>query len=498
MKTNTLITTLVLAVVGQFTPQVSHAQTVADFPPVVIKTMPESGRTDVLPGEIEIKATFSKLMADQSWSWCTVWDNSCPDALGKPHYEADQKSCVMKVKLEPGKTYGYWLNTKEFKNFRDQQGHSAVPYLLVFSTKSEGQTAEAPEAEAVVNFNHDADLLPSLNSDQRSILTGTDRRFGSFFDNRNFDGWSAGDRTALEGKLLDSLKGPKSQEYYQAINTLAALRSTQALAALRTIAFDRAEKDNRDRWMATRALGIMGDKESVPQLIHLLYHMNANTRWWAQISLVRMTGTNFGKDWKAWGKWWNDQHGQPPYQPQIIRWWGEQPEPDKLVEKINELDNEFLSSTQPQSGENYLQQQLKLAQAGNYWAKVNLWEGYAHGKHEIATNSAEASKWLPELVKGAYLAKFKPVGDFNPKTPSEMLDQFSEQCHLFSGKDRLGGASFFRTTKHDGKLIGSFLTDSPDEFKAAIKKNPQLKLISINKVTPKMFLSYEASPQESL
>ena len=93
-------------------------------------------------------------------------------------------------------------------------------------------------------------------------------------------------------KLIDTLKGPHSQEYYQAINSLAALRCTNALPALREIAFDRADKDNRDRWMATRALGIIGDKESVPEMIHLLYHLNANTRWWAQISLVRLTGTN--------------------------------------------------------------------------------------------------------------------------------------------------------------------------------------------------------------
>ncbi len=157
-----------------------------------------------------------------------------------------------------------------------------------------------------------------------------------------------------------------------------------------------------------------------------------------------------------------------------------------------------VNANQPQPGEKYLQHQLKLAQAGNYWAKFNLWEGYAQGKHDLATNSAEAAKWLSELVQGAYLAKFEPVNGFNPKTPNEMLDRFSEQCHLFSGKTSLGGASFFRTTKQDGKLIGSFLTDAPADFKTAIELSPDLKLISIEKVTPEMFLSYETSEQESL
>ena len=60
--------------------------------------------------------------------------------------------------------------------------------------------------------------------------------------------------------------------------------------------------------MSVRALGLLGDRQSVPELIHLVYHYNLDTRWWAQISLVRLTGQNFGKDWQAWGEWWNSQH----------------------------------------------------------------------------------------------------------------------------------------------------------------------------------------------
>ena len=101
--------------------------------------------------------------------------------------------------------------------------------------------------------------------------------------------------------------------------------------------------------MAIRALGILGDKESVPDLIHLVYHGNVNTRWWAQISLVRITGKNFAKDWNAWGKWWNDQGGQPAYKAEIIRWWNGQVEPDKLTESLDESDEKFLTSVRGKS-----------------------------------------------------------------------------------------------------------------------------------------------------
>jgi hypothetical protein len=114
-----------------------QAHDIESLPPVVVKTVPESGAKEVNPGEMEIRVTFSKKMSGGSWSWATAWDNSGPASLGRPHYEADQKTCVMKVRLEPNKTYGYWLNSPDFQNFRDAQGHPAVPYLLVFETKAE-------------------------------------------------------------------------------------------------------------------------------------------------------------------------------------------------------------------------------------------------------------------------------------------------------------------------------------------------------------------------
>jgi len=130
-------------------------QDIESMPPVVVKTVPESGAKEVAPGIVEIKVTFSKEMTDYSWSWTTAWPGSTPEALGKPKYEADRKTCVMKVKLEANKTYAYWLNSEKFKNFKDRQGHAAVPYLLAF------QTTDPSRADG-------AGAL--LNEDQRRVL----------------------------------------------------------------------------------------------------------------------------------------------------------------------------------------------------------------------------------------------------------------------------------------------------------------------------------------
>ena len=109
----------------------------ADFaPPVVVKTLPEAGSRDVEPGEREIRVVFSKEMMDRSWSPVDVWSHSGPEIVGAPKYDKDQRSWSVKVRLQPGKTYGWWLNTPEHANFKDAHGRSAVPYLLTFQTRT--------------------------------------------------------------------------------------------------------------------------------------------------------------------------------------------------------------------------------------------------------------------------------------------------------------------------------------------------------------------------
>ncbi len=108
---------------------------VKSLPPVVVKTVPQSGNTQVDAAKTrEIRVTFSKDMADKSWSWTQISKESFPP-IENPRYDKDKRTCVADVKLEPGKTYVVWLNSERFHNFKDADGHPAVPYLLVFETK---------------------------------------------------------------------------------------------------------------------------------------------------------------------------------------------------------------------------------------------------------------------------------------------------------------------------------------------------------------------------
>ena len=107
-------------------------------PPVVVKTVPVAGAADVDPGLTELRVTFSKPMADGSWSWSTWGEENFPELNGKPRYLADGRTCVLPVKLQPGKFYATWLNSDKFHNFKDRTGHAAVPYLFTFETAKSG------------------------------------------------------------------------------------------------------------------------------------------------------------------------------------------------------------------------------------------------------------------------------------------------------------------------------------------------------------------------
>jgi len=105
-------------------------------PPVVVETVPQSGKTDVDAKLVkELRVTYSKQMKDGTWSWSTWGEENFPKTTGKPHYLPDKRTCVLPVNLEPGRTYAIWLNSNNFGNFKDAIGNKAVPYLLIFETK---------------------------------------------------------------------------------------------------------------------------------------------------------------------------------------------------------------------------------------------------------------------------------------------------------------------------------------------------------------------------
>jgi hypothetical protein len=137
------ITTLIAAAaLTCLSPVAAGEVSLESAPPVVVKTFPVAGTTNVDPTLTEIRVTYSKGMRDGSWSWSTWGEENFPETTGKPRYLADNRTCVLPVKLEPNRFYATWLNSDKFKNFKDTSGRPAVPYLFSFTTGESSPTSQ--------------------------------------------------------------------------------------------------------------------------------------------------------------------------------------------------------------------------------------------------------------------------------------------------------------------------------------------------------------------
>lgn len=108
---------------------------VKSAPPVVVSTVPQAGATDVDPATTEIRVTFSKDMQNGNWAFAQLMKETFPETTGKPRYLEDKRTCVLPVKLEPGRTYVIALNKPPFDSFMDTNKRKALEYLLVFETR---------------------------------------------------------------------------------------------------------------------------------------------------------------------------------------------------------------------------------------------------------------------------------------------------------------------------------------------------------------------------
>jgi hypothetical protein len=103
--------------------------------PQVVSTVPQTKAVDVEPALTEISVTFDKdMMTKDQWSWVMESKDTFPTITGQASFK-DSRTCVLPVKLEPGKTYRIWINAKKQTGFRDVNNTPAVPYLLAFQTR---------------------------------------------------------------------------------------------------------------------------------------------------------------------------------------------------------------------------------------------------------------------------------------------------------------------------------------------------------------------------
>lgn len=88
----------------------AQSPTIDNVLPVVVKTTPEAGTSEVDVTTTKIHVRFSKKMMTSSWSVVKVNEKSFPKINGKPRFEADGRTFVLPVQLQAGQTYALWIN----------------------------------------------------------------------------------------------------------------------------------------------------------------------------------------------------------------------------------------------------------------------------------------------------------------------------------------------------------------------------------------------------
>jgi len=103
-------------------------------PPRVIEAEPDNGDRGVDPSTERIRIVFDQPMNTGGMSIVGGGPNF-PEITGDIRWVGN-RSVVIPVRLRPGHEYRLSINSERFQNFRSTRGEPAVPYPIVFTTRS--------------------------------------------------------------------------------------------------------------------------------------------------------------------------------------------------------------------------------------------------------------------------------------------------------------------------------------------------------------------------
>ena len=106
--------------------------------PKIVRMVPENGAADVDPDLNEIRIVFDRKMKTDSFAimYSPGEEDQFPEQTGKVHYEADERTFVIAVRLKSGWTYKFGLNSRNAFGFLDQSGTPLYPVKITFKTRS--------------------------------------------------------------------------------------------------------------------------------------------------------------------------------------------------------------------------------------------------------------------------------------------------------------------------------------------------------------------------
>lgn len=306
------------------------------------------------------------------------------------------------------------------------------------------QPLAAAPAQAFDYRAHDS----LLNEAQRLYADWTDNHFGETVGSREYADLSPQAKAEMEPKWIAQMNGPDGEARQLAICSLGVIQSRKAVPGLLRIAIERHEKNNIDRCMAARSLGMIGDATVVPQLIPLTYHYNQNTRFWAQISLVRLTGQNFGTDWQAWANWWNGQGKQPKVAMMPVKWPCSHPEWMDPAEQ-QKVDAQWVENAK-----------AKGLAGGNHASSVQGNRQALRTKYELRTRQDRQKYTRDQLIEAEEL--YQVANKTNLKGP-EARESLQKMIQQYPDINRTGCAVLYMAQMSSGPERERLLQEAIDK-----------------------------------
>lgn len=110
--------------------------------PRVVATSPAVGAIDVDSATAEITVTFDRDMGS-GFSWTGGGPDYPPARKGKDAFWRDRRTCVLPVKLQPGRYYRVGINSDSFRNFQSADGAPAPPSAIYFATEGASEKVKS-------------------------------------------------------------------------------------------------------------------------------------------------------------------------------------------------------------------------------------------------------------------------------------------------------------------------------------------------------------------
>ncbi|UUL84022.1 Ig-like domain-containing protein [Sphingomonas qomolangmaensis] len=116
-------------------PPFAALQGTVGTPPRVVETTPRDGAVAVRPGDLLVRVVFDRPVRHGSYSITDVSATTPLEVTAPPRLSRDGRVFELRVRVAPGRRYGFSVNNPRYQNFRGLDGSSVAPHRVVFVTR---------------------------------------------------------------------------------------------------------------------------------------------------------------------------------------------------------------------------------------------------------------------------------------------------------------------------------------------------------------------------